>query len=340
MARQRMHSPAYFRCVVSERFSYYRAAGRRRLADLAGAVRGGLGSSPYSIPPRFFYDDAGSALFEEICSLPEYYPTRTETGILGSVRRELAGLLGGGFRLVELGSGHSTKTRRVLDALEDAGPGTEYVPIDISDVVEAGAGSLVDDYPGVAVTGVVDTYEGGLALVRGMDGPPNLVAFLGSSLGNMCPDESAAFLDMVRSMMRPGDMFLLGLDLVKDRSILEAAYNDSAGVTARFNLNILRRINRELGADFEASLFSHQAPYNADEDRIEMYLVSEDRQTVHIPGAGITLRLRRGDRIHTENSYKYTVPQIRTMARDAGFAVRRLWLDKGGLFSVTLMEPA
>ena len=139
MARQRMHSPAYFRCVVSERFSYYRAAGRRRLADLAGAVRGGLGSSPYSIPPRFFYDDAGSALFEEICSLPEYYPTRTEAGILGSVRRELAGLLGGGFRLVELGSGHSTKTRRVLDALEDAGPGTEYVPIDISDVVEAGA---------------------------------------------------------------------------------------------------------------------------------------------------------------------------------------------------------
>ncbi len=330
----------HMRCVVSDRFSYYRAGGGRRTADLADAVRAGLGSRPYSIPPRFFYDDVGSKLFEQICSLPEYYQTRTEAGILKSIRGELAGILGGRFRLVELGSGYSVKTRLVLDALAKAGPGAEYVPIDISDVLEDGAGSLADDYPDVKVTGIVDTYEAGLALAGQMVGPPSLVAFLGSSLGNMCPAESASFLRTVRRAMRPGDMLLMGLDLVKDTSILEAAYNDAAGVTARFNLNVLSRINRDLGADFDVSRFSHKAFYNAGEGRIEMHLVSDASQAVRIPRARTMLGLRQGDAIHTEDSYKYTTSGIYNMADSAGLAVRRLWTDDARLFSVTLMGLA
>lgn len=331
-------STDYMRCVVSNSFSYYRADRRQQTADLAEAVRAGLGSRPYAIPPRFFYDDIGSALFEDICSAPEYYQTRTEVRILKSIRHTLAEILDDRFRMVELGSGNSHKTRIILDALAEAG-GAEYVPIDISGVLESGAGSLADDYPGVQVTGIVDTYEAGLALVDGMAGH-NFVVFLGSSLGNMCPEESASFLRTVRSLMRSGDMLLLGLDLVKKIPVLEAAYNDSVGITARFNLNILSRINRELDADFDVSQFSHNAFYNAVHKRIEMHLVSDVNQIVHIPKAGITMALRSGDSIHTEDSYKYTIPDIYRLAREAGFDVQQLWTDEDKLFSVTLIKVA
>lgn len=334
------YGTGHVKCVVSERFSYYRPTTGLRSDDLAGEVRHGLSRQPRSIHPRFFYDTAGSDLFEEICRLPEYYQTRTEAGILMVIRHELARLLHGRFRLVELGSGSSTKTRHIIDALLESGSGAEYVPIDISDSLEGGAGSLAADYPGLAITGVVDTYERGLELVRDMGGPPNLVVFLGSSLGNMSPGESASFLGMVRESMGPRDLFLVGLDMVKDPKTLEAAYNDRRGVTARFNMNVLARINRDLGANFSLADFAHLAIYNDQDRRIEMYLRSKKDQTVDIPGAGITIPLEKDELIHTENSYKYTVPQIRSMAAESGFHIERLWRDAGDKFSLTLMSGA
>lgn len=330
----------HVKCIVSESFSYYRPTSGLRSDDLAGEVRRGLGGQPRSIHPRFFYDTAGSELFEEICRLPEYYQTRTEAEILMVIRHELARLLHGRFRLVELGSGSSTKTRHIIDAMMESGSGVEYVPIDISDSLEGGAGSLAADYPELTITGVVDTYERGLELVRGMGGPSNLVVFLGSSLGNMSPDASASFLRMVRSSMGPRDLFLVGLDMVKDPETLEAAYNDRWGVTARFNMNMLARINRDLGANFSLADFAHYAIYNGQDRRIEMYLRSKKDQTVDIPGAGITITLRENELIHTENSYKYTVPQIRAMAAESGFRIQRLWRDADSKFSLTLMSGA
>lgn len=330
--------PGHIRCVVSESFSYYRPTSDHRNGDLAEAVRSGLARPPRSIPPRFFYDSKGSALFEAICGLPEYYQTRTETGMLATIRYELARFLHGRFRLVELGSGSSVKTRHLLDALRESG--MEYVPIDISDSLEGGAGSLAADYPGLRITGVVDTYERGLELVRGMGGPRNLVVFFGSSLGNMTPAESQAFLAAVRRSMGYDGLFLLGLDMVKEAGELEAAYDDSRGISAQFNLNVLARINRDLGANFDLDMFRHRALYNPAAQRIEMYLRSVRDQTVDIPGAGMRIRLLSDELIHTEDSYKYTVRQIREMASCSGLAVERLWQDENRRFSLTLMSPA
>lgn len=332
--------PRYFQCMVSDRFSYYRVAKDRQLTTLAEAVRYGLCERPYAVPSMFFYDDVGSALFQDICMQPEYYQTRTETYILESIQEELSGLLSKHIRLADLGSGASAKTRRVLDALAGEGKSIQYVPIDVSDVIEDWSGSLIRDYTNLTVTGIVDTYEYGMAMLKDVSGPPTVMMFLGSSLGNMRPDESDMFLQKVRSTMRPQDVLLLGLDLVKDVHVLESAYNDSAGVTARFNKNILYRMNRDLEADFDVSRFSHYAPYNVKEGRIEMHLISDVDQTIHIPRADVTLSLRCGESIHTENSYKYTTTQIHQMAKRAGFSVRRLWCDRDRLFSVTLMEPA
>ena len=297
-------------------------------------------NAPRSIPPVFFYDYRGSGLFEEICSLPEYYQTRTETAILQSIRHELSGYLNGQFRLVELGSGSSIKTRCVLDSLPNMCSGAEYVPIDISDSLEDGAGSLLNDYPLLRITGVVDTYEHGLSLVRQMSNMPNLIIFLGSSLGNMSVPESISFLRTIRASMKKSDLLLLGLDMDKDAATLESAYNDSRGVTAKFNLNILYRLNRELNANFNISKFSHYSIYNKSKKRIEMYLKSEIDQTVEVPGAEIIINLKKGELIHTENSQKYTIPHIRSMAADADLRIQRLWRDSAKKFSVTLLSAS
>lgn len=325
--------------MVTPSFGYYRAATGSQRTNFADEVRCGLESSPKSIPPRFFYDTKGSLLFEEICALPEYYLTRTETSILARIRHELADLLNDRFRLVELGSGSSTKTRLLLDAMQDANMQIRYTPIDISDILEGGAGSLEVDYPDLIVTGIVDTYERGLALLKNMDEHNNLIAFLGSSMGNMDPDEAAVFMRHLREQMKSKDLFLVGLDMVKDEHVMIPAYDDSQGVTARFNLNVLHRINSDLGANFDTAMFAHQVSYNHHKNRIEMYLRSLQAQTVSIPGAGITVHLGRGELIHTENSYKYTMSQIRDMARYARLDVKRLWQDDTKLFSLVLMSP-
>ena len=328
----------HVKCVVTPTVNYYRQAGRARTGSFAEAVRRGIKSTPRSIPPRFFYDSRGSELFEQICSLPEYYLWRTESAILASAQNEIALLLHGPVRLVDLGSGSSTKTRLILDALRDTHR-VVYTPIDISDSLERSASLLAADYPELEVTGVVDTYESGLGLVGKMDRHSNLVTILGSSLGNMAGTELDEFLHMVRGSMKEGDLFLAGLDMVKDTAVLEAAYNDSAGVTARFNLNMLYRMNRELGADFDIGGFEHHAVYNRQRRRVEMYIRSLYRQTVSIPGAETTIQLDVGDLIHTENSHKFTMPQVRSMASGAGLKIERLWQDDRRFYSLVLMSP-
>lgn len=329
----------HVKCIVTPSFGYYRAATGARRTNFAAEVSRGLVSSPKSIPPRFFYDTRGSLLFDEICTLPEYYLTRTETAILTQIRHELADLLNDRFRLVELGSGSSTKTRLLLDAMQEVNLQIRYTPIDISDILEGGAGSLEVDYPDLIVTGIVDTYERGLALLKNMGMHNNLIAFLGSSMGNMDTDEAVVFMRHLREQMKSEDLFLVGLDMVKDTRVITRAYDDSQGVTARFNLNVLHRINSDLGANFDTDMFAHHVSYNDYKNRIEMYLRSLQAQTVSIPGAGITIHLDKDELIHTENSYKYTVSQIHDMAKYARLDVKRLWQDDAKLFSLVLMSP-
>ena len=323
---------AYKKFVIDSRLRYFKPHASEVLNTFADEVRSGLGSDPKSIPPRFFYDKKGSGLFEQICALPEYYPTRTEISLLRGARGDLSRL--GDCRLVELGSGSSVKTRLILDALSCGD--LEYSPIDVSDILAESSEGLLADYGNLSITGIIDTYEGGLEFLRGFDGKRNLVAFLGSSLGNLEPAAGSRFLRAVHDALKPGDMLLIGLDLAKDASILESAYNDSAGVTARFNINVLERINCELDADFDLSGFGHRAVYNRGEGRIEMYLESLADQSVTVAGSGLELTLKKGELIHTEYSYKYEKDGVRRMLCDAGFAVTRMWTDPKGYFSLTL----
>ena len=303
----------------------------------ARAVRSGLRATPKSLPCRYFYDELGSRLFEDICELPEYYLTRTEDAIL----REHADAMVAGWRsdpvMVELGSGSSSKTRRLIEAALRAYGGLHYVPIDVSkSILEESAEALVDAYPGLQITGFAANYRDALAGVVERFDRPKLFVFLGSSLGNYEADEAVSLLSMVARSMDPADRLLLGTDLDKDPATLEAAYDDAQGVTARFNLNLLGRINRELGARFDPDRFEHQARYRGDLRRVEMHLVSRFAQEVAIPGAGINARFAEGESIHTENSHKYTVETLRTIADRSGFLEEDAWADPFGRFRVQL----
>ena len=322
--------------VVNPRLRYFKPHATRIERTFAEEISSSLGEMPRSIHPKFFYDRRGSELFEEICSVPEYYPTRSEISILEGMQGELGSLLDGDFRLVELGSGSSTKTRILLDYLTSVQSETEYFPIDISDILAESSEELLDRYANLLITGIIDTYEGGLEFLRTYDDRRNLVIFLGSSYGNFSPDDGRRFLENVSGTMKPGDMFLIGLDLVKDRAVLESAYDDPAGATARFNLNVLSRINDELDADFDLDNFEHHAFYNEQDRRIEMYIRSAAAQSVVVSKSGLELRLQRGELIHTEYSHKYSLPQIRDLLGGAGLEARRTWLDKKGYFSLTL----
>jgi dimethylhistidine N-methyltransferase len=290
------------------------------------------------ISPKFFYDKKGSELFEKICLLSEYYLTRSEISILHELKHELPLYLQGQFRLVELGSGSSVKTRLLLNILSQIQENTEYVPIDVSEILTRSSASLLQDYSNLYITGIIDTYEDGLSFIKKYDDRKNLIVFLGSSFGNFTPDSGKKFLECVNQNMTKEDLFLIGLDLVKDKMTLEDAYDDSRGITAQFNLNVLSRINDELGADFNLDNFVHYTMYNEKDQRIEMYLRSIVSQSVSISKANLSLQLKKGELIHTEYSHKYKLPQILELMHETGFDIEHTWLDKNAYFALTLVS--
>ncbi|MFB5597537.1 MAG: L-histidine N(alpha)-methyltransferase, partial [Nitrosopumilaceae archaeon] len=249
----------YQRFGLNPRLSYYKPYAKKTEKSFAEEISHSLTQNSKFISPKFFYDQKGSQIFEEICDLPEYYLTRTEKKVLELLNHELHEHLDSNYRLVELGSGSSVKTRLILDALEKTHEKIEYFPIDVSDILKEGSEKLLKDYDSLKITGIIDTYERGLEFLKDYDETPNLIAFLGSSFGNFCPEEGKEFLKFVNSTMKENDLFLIGLDLVKDKKILEDAYNDSRGVTAKFNLNVLSRMNNELDANFNLDNFSHHS---------------------------------------------------------------------------------
>jgi L-histidine Nalpha-methyltransferase len=313
-----------------------------RAASLRADARAGLTATPKSLPPKWFYDAEGSALFEKITELPEYYPTRTERAILRAVSGEIASS-SGARTLVELGSGSSEKTRLLLDALRDQGTLRSYVPVDVSESALVLAGdALAAEYPGLEVHAVVADFEEhlGLPAADAAGSGPRLVAFLGSTIGNMVPEERALFLTRVRSQLRPGDTFLLGTDLVKDPAVLVAAYDDSAGVTAAFNKHVLAVLNAELGADFDLDAFDHVAMWDARDEWMEMRLRSVTDQEVRVPEIGLTVRFARGEEVRTEVSAKFRRPGVERELAAAGFAMRTWWTDPAGQFGLSLSVPA
>jgi L-histidine N-alpha-methyltransferase len=312
------------------------ADGDARLKAMAEDVRNGLSVRPRSLPPKYFYDATGSQLFDDITRLPEYYLTRVEEALLDRLAPQLMGTLTP-TDIVELGSGFSMKTRRLLAARGDTP--LRYTAMDIDEAtVAASAARLLEEDARLEIHAVVGDFERHLVHVPTAGGR-RLVLFLGSTIGNLDPPSRVALLTQVRGLLRRGDRLLLGVDLVKERATLEAAYNDAAGVTAAFNRNILRVVNRALGADFRPEAFRHRAFYNATEARIEMHLVSERRQTVRIPSIGLRIELEPAEMIWTESSYKFTRTSAAGMLADAALRLHAWHIDAEQRFALALASP-
>lgn len=328
----------YKQYIVDSQLRYFKPHATKIEKSFAEEISFSLNQISKFINPKFFYDKKGSELFESICLLPEYYPTRTEISILKKLKHDLPSYLDENINLVELGSGTSVKTRLILDIFTKLQPKTEYFPIDISEILTESSEQLLKDYDTLHITGIIDTYEGGLEFLQSYDDKKNLILFLGSSFGNFTPDDGKLFLEKIFSTMKSGDLFLIGLDLVKDKNILESAYDDSQGVTAKFNLNVLSRINDELDADFDINNFSHYSIYNENDQRIEMNLKSLVSQSVIIGKSNLSLNLNKGELIHTEYSHKYHISQIKKLLSDVGFEFKNMWLDDEKHFSLTLVS--
>jgi len=310
---------------------------RNAREELAADVRAGLSRTPRWLPPRWFYDEEGSNLFDLITDLPEYYQTRTEAAIL----RERASAIAMQARpeaVVELGAGSARKTRVLIDACRAQGALRIYTPFDVSDsVVWHTSHELVDEYPDLTVYGMVGDFGSHLGFIPRLG--RRLVVFLGSTIGNLEGEERRRFLREVRTLLEPDDTFLCGFDLVKDRDELVAAYDDSAGVTAAFNRNVLRVINRELGADFDVDAFTHVALYDSEHERIEMHLRAESPQTVRIPGAAMRVDLAGGETIRTEVSAKFTRASVEAALSDAAMQLEEWFTDPRERFALALASP-
>ncbi|MDG3002616.1 L-histidine N(alpha)-methyltransferase [Paludisphaera mucosa] len=304
-----------------------RESGLTFLEDVLTGLRG----RPKQIPSKYFYDERGSILFDRICQLEEYYLTRTELDLMERFAPEMGEALGAGAMLVEFGSGSSVKTRYLLDCLKDP---AAYVPVDISgEHLFKTSLELASDYPEIEILPVCADFTRPFALPRPSRAPARVsVYFPGSTIGNFVPDQAAAILRRIVDLCGAGGGLIIGIDLKKAVGDVEAAYNDRLGVTAQFNLNLLERINRELGADFDLSNFSHRAFYNPDEGRIEMHLVSRKSQSVRVGGESISFS--PSDTICTEYSHKYTVDEFSTVAAAAGLTLEREWTDPGRQFAV------
>jgi L-histidine Nalpha-methyltransferase len=303
-------------------------------ASLRTDVRTGLTAVPKVLPPKYFYDARGSELFEEITRLPEYYPTRAEASILRSRAAEIADITKA-RSLVELGSGSSEKTHLLLQALRDVGSLETYVPVDVSsDAIEKAVPGLIETYPGLDVHGVVADFERHLEHLP-KDGP-RLVAFLGGTIGNFDPSHRRDFLAALGATLQPGDALLLGTDLVKDPDRLVRAYDDTAGVTAEFNLNVLNVMNRELGANFDVDAFRHIAMWDPVQEWIEMRLESRRDQTVEVPGVFLRVEFGTGEHMRTEISAKFREPTVTDELTTAGLRLAHWWTDDAGDFALSL----
>ena len=303
--------------------------------DFRDSALRGLRGAPKTLPSKFFYDAEGSRLFDEICDLPEYYATRTETALLAERAGDIAELVGPHGGLIEFGSGAGVKIRLLLAALSDP---ASYVPVDISrDHLMQATSSLAHDFPRLRIGPVCADYTQPFALphLPGTRPLRSVGFFPGSTIGNFTPEEATEFLRRAARLLGRGSMMIIGVDLPKDPAILHAAYDDAAGVTAAFNLNLLHRINRELGADFDPAAFRHEARWNAVESRVEMHLVSRIRQTVTLGADRFEFAL--GESIHTENSYKYGIETFSRLARAAGYATMVAWTDAAALFSIHVL---
>jgi L-histidine Nalpha-methyltransferase len=311
--------------------------------SFAQDVAAGLSAPRKVLLPKYFYDELGSHLFEAICLLPEYYLTRAESEILARAAGDIAAALPGPVRLLELGSGSATKTRQLIEALLARQAGLHYLPIDIAEqTLTESARALLEIYPSLSVTGYVGDFAQGLAAFGGDRHPRDgarqtLALFLGSTIGNLELPDRVRLLSEVRASLRPGDALLLGTDLRKPAAVLVPAYDDALGVTAAFNLNVLKRINQELGGTFDLRQFAHRAVYDEAAGRVEMHLVSRREQTVEIAGLELTVHFAAAETINTERSYKFSRAELADLGQRAGLALARTWLDAEERFSLNLM---
>jgi L-histidine N-alpha-methyltransferase len=307
------------------------------LAGLVEDVREGLSSPFKEIPPKYFYDERGSELFERITELPEYYPTRTERAILHERAGEIVAV-GEPTTLIELGSGAASKTRELLDAIDATGRLETYIPVDISEeITRRVAEELVSEYDGLHVHGIVCDYETHLERVPREEGA--LIAFLGGTIGNFRPGPRRSFLARIATLMYPEDRFLLGTDLVKDVAVLEAAYNDSAGVTAEFNKNVLHVLNRELDADFVPDNFEHVAFFDTENEWIDIRLRSLTEQFIDLKALDMRTHFARNEEMRTEISTKFTRERLETSYADAGLELVEWWTDPDELYALSLAKP-
>jgi L-histidine N-alpha-methyltransferase len=309
-------------------------------ATMARDVRAGLCAYPKELAPKYFYDERGSQLFEQITELPEYYPTRAEREILSERSAEILATAGQPSTLVELGSGSAAKTRHLLNAMRDAGSLDTYVPVDISEeITHQTASCLVDEYPGLAVRGLVCDFEQDLERIPAADGQ-RLIAFLGGTVGNLYPRPRQAFLERIVALMGPGDQLLLGTDLVKETERLETAYDDAAGITAEFNKNVLEVLNRELGADFDLDAFEHIARYDAEAERMDIRLRSLADQEVVIDGLDLEISFAAGEEMRTEISTKFTRERLESVYAGAGLEMCGWFTDAAGDYALSLARKA
>jgi dimethylhistidine N-methyltransferase len=320
------------------RFTLVGLPAEKRRVRFARDVAAGLNASPKHLPCCYFYDRLGSQLFEAICELPEYYLTRAEAAILRAHAEEVAALFPGPTDLIELGSGSAVKTRLLIEAFLQHHPAQRYVPLDICrTVLEESSLDLLRTFPTLEILAIAGEYHEGLAHLRAAAARQKLVLWLGSNIGNLERTEAARFLSRVHATLSPGDRLLVGIDLRKDRAVLEAAYDDPCGVTAAFNRNLLARVNRELGGHFDLRTFRHRAVYDADAGRVEMYLVSTRSQKVGIDHLGLEVCFAAGEALHTENSYKYSPAEITALAAAASLHPEQAWRDPDGQFQVNLL---
>ena len=326
---------------IEERFSLITIDKEIFINNFSEDVKAGLTSESKYLPFVYFYDHVGSQLFEEICKLPEYYLTRTETDILETNADNIASRFPEGTVLVELGSGSSTKTRILIEAFLERQNLAHYTPIDVShQMLEESSCSLLREYPDLEINAIAARYNEGIDHLNIRKDQQNLITWLGSSIGNFDRSEVITFLQHIQKIMCPNDRFLVGIDLQKDKSIIENAYNDAQGITAEFNLNLLTHVNRELDGNFILENFEHKAIYNEEIGRIEMYLISNIDQKVLISDLDLEVCFKANETIHTENSFKYSLEDIDTLAEETGLYVEQQWFDTERLFSLNLLAPA